>query len=239
MKILLCPVAFFLFQCAVCAGLEWEKTQLEFHPSATDAEVKGDFNFTNTGKEPVTIDAVEPGCGCTTAVLDKKTYAPGEKGRVTATFNIGQRTGEQHKIIRVKIHDAPEPAVLTMITHIPELMKMSPQFVWWKAGDEPRPQTIELTVMPDAHLRVTRVLSTDPKIKPTLETVEEGKSYKVVVTPEQTATPLMAVLTIDSTLAPDHQKLFTAFAQVKPPEIPARVLPPVKKAEAAPAPVAK
>src|SRR5437870_5813393 len=63
-----------MFQAAAHAGLQWEKKELEFRADASAGEVKAEFNFTNTGDGPVTIESVQSSCGCTTAVLDKKTY---------------------------------------------------------------------------------------------------------------------------------------------------------------------
>ena len=215
MKTVSILAALYWFQSLAFGGLQWEKKEIEFNPLVTDKEVKADFNFTNAGREPVTIVAVEPGCGCTTAVLEKRTYRPGEKGHIAATFTIGQRTGLQNKPIRVTVRGEKEETVLTMITHIPELMKVSPQLVFWQTGEAPEAKTIELTAMRDAPLRVTKVTSTDPKMKAAIETVQEGKSYKVVVTPAETAAPVSATLTIETELAPNVYQYFTAYAHVK------------------------
>ena len=51
----------------------------------------------NEGQTAVTNESLKPSCGCTTAELEKKTYAPGEKGEVRARFDIGQRVGVQSK----------------------------------------------------------------------------------------------------------------------------------------------
>ena len=216
MKALVYFAIFLSFGSFAAAQLRWEQKEIEFRPAVTDTEIKTEFRFTNAGREPVTIESVTPGCGCTTATPDKATYQPGEKGRIAATFTIGQRTGEQHKPIRVKLHGDSAVTTLMIVAHLPELMKISPQFVFWAAGEAPRPKTIDLTILPDAHLQVTRVLTTDPKIKATLETVEGGRTYKVLVTPDDTTEPATAVLSIDTTMLPNVQKIFTAWAQVKP-----------------------
>jgi hypothetical protein len=204
------------------ATIKWENTQLEFNPTPTDTDVKADYVFTVSGSEPVTIEDVIPSCGCTTTSLDKKTYQPGEKGHIPAKFNIGARTGVQHKTIRVKFKNETAPTNLTLIVHIPELIKISPQFVYWMVGDVAQAKKIDLTVSPDAKVSVTKVFSSDPKIMTGLETVQAGKAYKVVVTPTQTATPLMAVLTIEVSMPPNQQKLMTAYAQIKPLQAPVK-----------------
>lgn len=197
------------------ADIQWEKKELEFFPSPTDTSVTAEFHFTNTGAKPVTIASVKPACGCTTAVLDKTTYGPGEHGRITSVFTFGQRTGLQNKQIRVSIKGGETDTILSIITHLPEIMKVSPVVVFWRTGDAPQPKTIELTVGREEPVRVTGVKSSDPSVKVALETVQEGKSYKLVVTPGQTAMPVSSLLTIDTEVAPNVHQLFSAYAHVK------------------------
>ncbi len=55
------------------------------------------FKFKNTGAEPVKIISVRPSCGSTTAALAKNVVPPNERGEITATFTIGDRSGVQTK----------------------------------------------------------------------------------------------------------------------------------------------
>jgi len=68
------------------AQLSWTTRQLDFQPPVTDEAVQGDFEFVNAGASPVTVTDVKTSCGCTTAALSKKTYAPGRKGRLPPLF---------------------------------------------------------------------------------------------------------------------------------------------------------
>jgi len=197
------------------AALVWQTQQLEFHPSLYATEVKAEFRFVNQGKDPVTIDAIVPSCGCTTAVTDQLTYQPGKKGVLTATFHVGQMTGLQNKSINIRFKGDARPVILTMITHLPDLMDISPRMLSWQAGDALKPQTMDLSVLPGAKVSVKRVLSTDPAFTATLKTVTPGKEYHVIVTPVRTTTPVIAVLSIDATVSSDLQKIFTGYAQVQ------------------------
>ena len=100
----------------VQAGLEWESQRVSFVASITDDKAEVSFAFTNTGEHPGTITSIRTSCGCTTATLDKKTYAPGpgnighpgtpdapgESGEITVIFAFGDRVGKQHKRITVR-----------------------------------------------------------------------------------------------------------------------------------------
>ena len=90
---------FFLATFALCATgfgqLQWQKRSLEFNPGPTEEKIVAEYPFVNVGKTPIKIKEVKTSCGCTTATLDKEVYAPGEKGKITATFEINGRTGPQ------------------------------------------------------------------------------------------------------------------------------------------------
>src|SRR5438309_4735699 len=131
-----------IFVCAVAhAELKWEQTTVELHPAATDKEAVGHFKYQNTGSKPVRFQSVHTSCGCTAAQTQKDEVPPGEKGEITATFNIGGRTGTQVKTVTVQTDD-PDPAhattQLTLKAVIPQLLELQPMFVTWRSGEEPK-----------------------------------------------------------------------------------------------------
>lgn len=221
------------------AGLQWEKQELEFHPSVSDTAVTAEFKFTNTGPGTVTIQSIEPACGCTTAVLEKMTYLPGEQGTIRSVFTFGQRTGDQNKAIRVRINGQDKNTILSIIAHIPELLKVSPQLVFWKTGEAPQAKTIELNVTHENPIRVTRVTSSEASVKVALETIQEGKAYRLVVTPAQTKNPVSSLLTIETEVAPKVLQFFSAYARVKQSEPPSGKIWVYKEGESQPAVIEK
>jgi hypothetical protein len=66
------------------------------------------FSFINAGDEPLVIQEVAPGCGCTTTTLGKTVYAPGETGVIDATFKPNA-TGKLKKIVTVLSNDGTAP----------------------------------------------------------------------------------------------------------------------------------
>ena len=52
---------------------------------------------------------------------------PGDKGEITATFNIGDRTGTQVKTVTVETDEAPnQKTVLTLKAVIPQQLEITP-----------------------------------------------------------------------------------------------------------------
>src|SRR5437867_2881725 len=148
------PIFAFTVSIIMCltarAELKWEQTSVELHPAATDKQAIGHFKYQNTGKTPVHFKSVHASCGCTTAQSQKEEVPPGEKGEITATFNIGDRTGTQVKTVTV---DTDEPTnsrtVLTLKAVIPQLLEINPTFVFWQQGEAASPKTIDVRANKD------------------------------------------------------------------------------------------
>src|SRR5579862_5923061 len=84
------------------SALTWAKEKISTEViEGQQTAVKEAFPLKNSGSHPVTIIGVETSCGCTTATLDKKTYAVGESGEIDVVFDPAERTGLQEKIVTI------------------------------------------------------------------------------------------------------------------------------------------
>src|SRR5215831_17043919 len=111
----------FIFCLTARAELKWEQTAVELHPAHGDKQAVGHFKYQNVGKTPVHFKSVHASCGCTTAQTQKEEVPPGDKGEITATFNIGDRTGTQIKTVTVETDEATnQKTVLTLRAEIPQ-----------------------------------------------------------------------------------------------------------------------
>jgi len=113
----------------------------------SDKTAVAHFKYKNTGDKPVKITSVHPSCGCTTAALAKDVVGPNESGEITATFNIGDRSGVQTKNITVRTDDeTSEATILKLKATIPQLLQVAPTFIFWSANDVLKPKTITVNV---------------------------------------------------------------------------------------------
>lgn len=197
------------------AELVWESKRLEYYPTMAEKTVEAVFQFTNTATNCVTIDSVRSSCGCTTVGLEKKQFNPGEKGRIRAIFSIGRRQGILSSAISVTVHGEAQPVILTIVTHVPELMKIEPLSISWEVGATAQPKTIKLTASPSDPLRVTAISSDDPRILTSFKAVKPGSEYTLEVTPTDTARMAMATLTIEAVSQSNQPRVFQAFAKIK------------------------
>jgi Protein of unknown function (DUF1573) len=227
----------FTLSIAVCFGahaeLKFDKTEIELHPAPADKQAVGHFTYQNTGKTPVKFKSVKASCGCTAAQSQKDEVKPGEKGEVTATFNIGDRTGTQVKTVTVETDDPAKPSqVLTLKTIIPQQLEVSPTFVFWKQGEKPDPKTITVKVGKEFTVKHIKVTSSTPDFQ---TKVQEGNGeFKIDVQPKETNTLGGTTLTIQPE---DSPKVFYATARITgaPPAPAGPAAPTDQKAPPAPA----
>ena len=102
------------------ASLRWENKVVERIAPVGQDLVEVSFAFSNPETHPVTIVHFHPSCGCTTATVEKNTFAPGEKGVLIALLDAKGLWGLQEKTIQVFLDDTPKPEVLTLKVTIPQ-----------------------------------------------------------------------------------------------------------------------
>jgi hypothetical protein len=86
-------------------ALAFEKTVHDFGRIGDEKPVSEKFKFKNQSDKTITIKNVGTSCGCTTAPLAKKVYAPGEDGEIEVTFNPANRRGKELKTIHIDTDD--------------------------------------------------------------------------------------------------------------------------------------
>ena len=74
-----------------------------------------DFDFTNTGKEPLLIKNAVGSCGCTVPEYTQEAIAPGGKGKVKVTYNAAS-LGSFTKTVTINTNSATTPVIVLTIT---------------------------------------------------------------------------------------------------------------------------
>lgn len=147
--------------------------------------ITASYAFINAGTEPVSFAGMSTSCGCTAAVTEKATYAPGERGEVRAVFTIGNRVGPQRKHITLRTDEpGAEPIVLTLETNIPPLLHVEPRVVTWAPGETAASKKVRVRVMREEPLFLSvapRKDETEPNFPGWLTEVEAGRVYELTV----------------------------------------------------------
>ena len=86
----------------------------DFGKARAGAEVVHDYEFENTGKGPLEILNVKPGCGCTTAGEHTRVVMPGETGVIPIKLKPGSNAGPVNKRITVKTNIPGKDGTITL-----------------------------------------------------------------------------------------------------------------------------
>jgi len=202
------------------AELKWEQTSVDLRPAFNDKQAVAHFKYENVGNTPVHFESVHASCGCTTAQTQNEQVAPGQKGEITATFNIGGRTGTQVKTVTVQT-DEPDPArstvVLTLKAAITPLLEVQPAFVYWQNGEEPKPKIIIAKANKDAAIKKLDVASSTTDFTARVDPGSAPNEFRISVRPRDTTKAVYATLTIKPDSPANTGNTFAVAARVMPP----------------------
>jgi len=200
------------------AELKWEQTSVDLRPGFNDKQAVAHFKYENVGNTPVHFKSVHASCGCTTAQTQNEQVGPGQKGEITATFNIGGRTGTQVKTVTVQTDD-PERStiVLTLKAVITPLLEFQPALVYWQNGEEPKPKIITAKANKDAAIKKLEVASSTPDFTAKVDAGSAPNEFRISVQPRDTTKAVYATLTIKPDSPANTGNMFAAAARVMPP----------------------
>lgn len=205
------------------AELKFEELTKKVDAPADAKTVNAEFKFTNKSDEAVTISKSDPGCSCLKVEISggKLKYAPGESGTVRLTFDLGNFSGTVDKVVGLWLNDdqSTTPTMkLTASIHIPELVFLEPaKTLSWNVGDKSSPQTIKIRMAEGQTIHVTGVKSSSPNFVCELKTVEDGKKYELVVTPQDLSTSAMSVIRLETDCPIAKHKTQQAFGVIRKP----------------------
>lgn len=215
------------------AAPQFNQTTAVLTAGLADSQVVQRFEFKNAGPSPITLNQIKTSCGCTTTKLDKVTFVPGETGSIEATFLIGDRTGEQTKHIRVYWQevDADQSArggkqqviTLTMNVTIPEVLRISPRFLYWRPADSKTPKFADIAIEEGHTLSITGADTSTDDVTAEIEVVEAGRRYRLKVTPVVTDQPIRSVITVrtdNPTIAADKLTLHARLIPTRSAPVP-------------------
>lgn len=187
--------------------LEWKKTTITYAAKPEDESVTALFHFANTGDKPVKILSTKTSCGCTVAQLDKNEYAPGELGVMKVKFTFGDRTGLQNKQVQVYTDDSSQYTyMLTLEVDIPEFLSVEPQLLFWVRGEAPVAKSAIVNVLAKEPVEIEKLEADNENFTSELIKLEDGRRYKISVTPKSTETSMQTKLKVITSVGKDKEE---------------------------------
>ena len=203
----------------LAGGLVWERSEAEIVVDGPDqASTRTDFAFRNAGSRPVTIVKMTTSCGCTTADLGKKTYAPGESGQVAVTVATGGHAGKQERFVTIATDEPPpddSPARLSVRLDVREYVSIEPRMLVWSPGEAGDEKVIACTAGTARSLTIEKLEAVHSDFVTRIETVEPGRRYLIHLKPVSSGKETVAVLKLVTDVGGVGQRIFSVFATVK------------------------
>ncbi len=193
---------------AICAEFTFEK-KLKEVTAKPDAEVVYvEFEFENKSDEVITIVNFDAPCTCMGARLkreDKKeslVFEPGAKGKLIGVLEFENFKGTIDKVIKVRTDKdkGDEPSIiLTCRVTIPVLIGVDKERLDWTVGSKLEPKEFRIKVAEESETPIKIVkhmhgFGIKDVFDYKLETIKEGREYKVTVTPLKTTEASIGVV---------------------------------------------
>ncbi len=199
------------------AQLRWEATTVDHEMKLGEETALVGFAFSNSESRSITVLHMSSSCGCTIPTLEKKTYAPGEKGRIEVVFDARNLSGLQVKTIQVFTAEAVKPVTLTLRVTIPIWLEIAPRLVAWAIGEEARPKEVVLTLQPGVKIREGSVRADNPIIAVALKRDGTDRRYRLILQPRSTEAPVQVTVSFEAVVTDTENapRRFLVVTQVR------------------------
>lgn len=98
-------------------NISFSKTTHDYGTIFVGGDGNSEFEFTNTGKEPLILSSVKSSCGCTVPSWPREPIMPGKKEKITVKYDTN-RIGPINKTITVMSNAKTSPVVLKITGNV-------------------------------------------------------------------------------------------------------------------------
>ncbi len=196
-------------------ALDWSSTTLETRAEPFQKTLTLVFKFKNNRTTSTHLLELPTSCSCLAARSDKKTYAPGEAGQITAEFSTTEPPGIYERHITVVTDEATPPQRLTVRIEIPELATLTPLSREWKINDPVEEKSIELRIAGKLRISFAEAKPSNDSFSARLETIIPEERYLLILKPHSTAARANAAIRIYGRAPDGHEILVNAYANVR------------------------
>jgi hypothetical protein len=195
------------------ADLQWASTTVFSTALPSEAKVYAEFTFTNTGTYAIKVIGTRTTCGCTAAIADEHTIAPGQTGKVEVAFKILGRRGLYEEPIVVDTNDPnAKESTLYLRALIRNAVDILPTLLFWQPGEPLDPKVITITTADGFTVKNLDVSCSNPAVAFRLDTVKAGADYKLFVTPK--SSHLKAAIRVTPDIDGQPPRAITALVRV-------------------------
>lgn len=105
------------------AEFSFLKSTIKFPKTKQGVVLKGEYEFTNTGNEPLIITEIKVTCACTKFEFPKVPIKPGEKGIIKVSFDTKDAYGLQDRDLSIYSNAKKNPVKVRFKVFVEEPKK--------------------------------------------------------------------------------------------------------------------
>lgn len=189
-----------------------------FEHKAADGESQFTATFVakNTGTVPVRITKLDSSCSCLKVESEADTVPPGGQTTISAVFDIARLSGDAEKrvFVTTDIPDSLEQVLLVKV-NVKPIVTLEPSSLEWSRGGEPKPLEAVFRVVREKPIRILEAVSSRESVTCELKTIEEGREYRLILTPKSTADILLGLVRIKTDCEIEEQQQQLLFFVVQ------------------------
>lgn len=146
--------------------LVFDADSIELGSIPDDAKITRTMKFKNAGSGMLNITGTRGSCGCTVPGLTKTSYAPGEQGEITVTFDPHHKNGAVRNTVWVTSNDTVHPQrEFYIVGTVNPIVTIEPQMVNFGQVRKGTKRTQEVTITARLpQFDVTQAIAGDPKV---------------------------------------------------------------------------
>jgi putative membrane protein len=196
--------------------LVFEPEVFEHKAAEGETQFTATFVAKNTGTAPVRLTKLDSSCSCLKVESDTETVPPGGQATINAVFDIAKLSGDAEKRVFVTT-DIPDSLdqVLLVKVNVKPIVTLEPSSLEWPRGGEPKPLEAVFRVIREKPIRILEAISSRESVACELKTIEEGREYRLILTPKSTADVLLGLVRIKTDCEIEEQKQQLLFFVVQ------------------------
>lgn len=146
------------------------------------------WRYVNRWDFPLLVEGFDESCACLRGCAESEAIEPGESGTIRAVFTAGGRRGLVRKSLHVRFVGHDGAVELVAEANIPAVVELSRRELVWRRGEPAEAQSVDLTAGTSAGFRITGLVGlSDKEFEVRQETIEEGRHYRLTITPASAA----------------------------------------------------
>jgi hypothetical protein len=162
-------------------------------------EVAFVYTARNQGTKPILITRVDSGCACIEESVEPELVPPGKTATITAIYETGRLSGLAEKVLSIETDQEGVGAAHLMVKlEMEPVYLIDRELTSWRKGERSSTKTVTFEAVADTPIAVLEAKSSRPEIDARVETVIQGREYRIHLTPSSTADNLLGMVRLET-----------------------------------------